>query len=206
MEMNKKQILSDMVILAIVIILAIAVTCVRNEINEKIEEYKAQATAIQEELEKQRSEVETAEYKKSENKHEEPIIIPNENTVDPEDMELLAIAICQEGGGDSVCDECRYRIGDVVLNRVNDPRFPDTLQEVLEQEGQYGRFHWTGVKWPDRASNAEEQNAVERAKETSYNLLADIRHSELYGNGYIWQAEFKQGTDIVECCGIYYGR
>lgn len=121
------------------------------------------------------------------------------------DVELLACVIYQEAGGDAVCDDCRYRVGDVVMNRVADPRFPDNIHDVLTAEGQYGEFHWTGVVWPERASYDSEQHAVERA----YAVAADIfdgNHSELYGQGYIWQAEFIQGTDVIYCCGHYYGK
>lgn len=198
--MNKTKIFENAVVLFIACIFALSITSINIVAKNQTEAYKAHSELAKKQIEIYRQSVKKLQYEESEH------ITENYIVVDPGELELLAIAICQEGGGDSVCDECRYRIGDVVINRVNDPRFPDTLQEVLEQEGQYGRFHWTGVKWPDRASNASEQAAVERAKETAYNLLADIRHSDMYGNGYIWQAEFKQGTDIVECCGIYYGR
>ena len=125
-----------------------------------------------------------------------------EETPDPR-IEQLACVIYQEAGGDACCDECRKRVADVVLNRVEDDRFPDTVEKVLTAKRQYGRFYWTGIVWPERAEN--EPEAVERAYETARAVLAGD-HSELYGKDYIWQAEFKQGTDIVECCGIYYGR
>lgn len=121
------------------------------------------------------------------------------------DLELLACVIYQEAGGDAVCDDCRYRIADVVLNRLMDPRFPDTIHDVLTAESQYGRFHWTGVVWPERASYDSEQHAVERAYEVATEVL-DGTHSDLYGKGYIWQAEFVQGTDVIYCCGHYFGR
>ena len=34
------------------------------------------------------------------------------------DLERMAWAIYLEGGGDAVCDDCRRRIADVILNRV----------------------------------------------------------------------------------------
>lgn len=129
-----------------------------------------------------------------------------EPEVDPDELEWLAITIYQEGGADYVCDECRYRIGDVVLNRISSDLYPDTMEGVLTEKQQYGRFYWTGIKWAARASNPGEKMAVERAWETAYNLLTDARHSDLYGEGYIYQAEFPQGTDVIKCCGIYYGR
>lgn len=137
---------------------------------------------------------------------EDPVNDVTEPAIDPYDLELLACVIYQEAGGDSSCDECRRRVADVVLNRVNDPdRFPDTIRGVLTAYRQYGRFHWTGVVWPKRASYYGEKHAVERAYRIAKEVLSG-KHSSLYGQGYVWQAEFKQGTDIVYCCGHYFGR
>jgi len=124
---------------------------------------------------------------------------------DEAEVEMLACAIYCEAGGDACSDLCRYMVGDVMLNRVDDPRFPDTLEEVLTQKGQYGRFYWTGIVWPERASNPGEAAAVARAYETARALLTG-EHSELYGEGYIWQAEFAQGTDVIYLDGTYFGR
>lgn len=126
--------------------------------------------------------------------------------INPEELEMLAAVIYQEAGGDRCCDECRRRVADVVLNRVADPRFPNTMEAVLTSYRQYGRFYWTGVTWPERAKNPGEKHAVERAYRIAEEVLSG-HHSDLYGKGYIWQAEFKQGTDIVvDECGIYFGR
>lgn len=125
--------------------------------------------------------------------------------VDETDVELLAIAIYCEAGADSISEETRRMVGDVILNRVEDDRFPDTVEGVLTQRAQYGRFHWTGVVWPARASNAGEAHAVERAREIARSLLQG-EHSELYGAGYIWQAEFQQGSDRIQRDGIWFGR
>lgn len=125
--------------------------------------------------------------------------------VPAEDLELLACVIYQEAGGDACSDLCRFMVGDVVLNRVADSRFPDTIEEVLTQRGQYGTFSKTGVVWPARASNPGEAAAVERAYDTARRLLSG-EHSELYDAGYIWQAEFIQGKDVIEVDGTYFGR
>ena len=121
------------------------------------------------------------------------------------DTELLACVIYQEAGSDYVCDKCRRRVADVVLNRVADDRFPNTVNGVLTAKNQYGRYYYTGVVWPSRAKNASEQHAVERAYRVAEEVL-NGQHSDLYGNGYIWQAGFKQGSGTVKCCGIYFGK
>lgn len=136
---------------------------------------------------------------------EEPV--EEEIEVNPEDLEMLACVIYQEAGADYCCDDCRRRVADVVLNRVEDDRFPDNIQDVLTQKRQYGRYYWTGVVWPERAKNDCEKHAVERAYRIAEEVLKG-EHSELYGEGYIWQAEFKQGTGVVYCdqCKIYFGK
>lgn len=121
------------------------------------------------------------------------------------EREMLACVIYQEAGGDAICDDCRRRVADIVLNRVADSRFPNTMYEVLTAKQQYGRFYWTGIVWPSRASNAGEAHAVERAYRIADEVLAG-QHSSLYGNGYIWQAGFQQGNDGFWCCGHFYGR
>lgn len=133
--------------------------------------------------------------------------VPEETTpiVDPDELEMLACVIYQEAGGNGSCDNCRRYVADIVLNRVNDDRFPNTIYEVLTAKGQYGQLYWTGIKWPDRAKYDVEKDAVARAYRIAEEVLSG-HHSELYGEGYIWQAGFKQGTDGFWCCGHFYGR
>ena len=125
---------------------------------------------------------------------------------DKEDWERLAIVIYQEAGGDDVCDMCRYRVADVVLNRLNDPRYPDTIEGVLMDNKyglQWGLLSVTGIVWPDKANEPGEAAAVQRA----WDIAADIlegHHSDLDGN-YIWCSEYKQGSEVIYCDGIYFG-
>lgn len=128
--------------------------------------------------------------------------------VNEHDVELLACVIYQEAGGDTCCDMCRRRVADVVLNRVKDPRFNGTTIEEILIDGdpapQWGLYSVTGVVWPDKASLPEEQHAVERAYRIAREVL-EGQHSDLTGE-YIWCAEFSQGTDVIECDGIYFGK
>lgn len=124
--------------------------------------------------------------------------------VDDGDWERLACVIYQEAGGDECCDLCRYRVADVVLNRVNDPRFPDSIEEVLEEPKQWGLYSETGIIWPVRAGLESEAGAVARAYDIAYDVLSG-NHSDLTSR-YIWCAEFPQGDDWVYCDGIYFGR
>ena len=125
-----------------------------------------------------------------------------------EDVERLACVIYQEAGGDTCCDLCRKRVADVVLNRVKDARFKGTTIEEILTDGdpapQWGLYSVTGVVWPEKASYPEEAAAVQRAWDTAFDVL-EGNHSDLTED-YIWCAEFPQGTDIIECCGMYFGK
>lgn len=130
---------------------------------------------------------------------------PVDDELESAEIEMLACVIYQEAGGDGCTDECRRMVGDVVLNRMLDERFPDTMREVLTQYGQFGAFYWTGVVWPERSDSQNEEEAVQRAYEIANELMYG-KHSSLYGAGYIWLAEFPQGRDVVYIDKIYFGR
>lgn len=123
-----------------------------------------------------------------------------------DELEALALAIYQEAGSDKCSDEARLMVGAVVLNRVADERFPDSIEEVLLQERQYGRLHWTGLVWPERAAYPSEAHAVERAYTAAEALLSgsvvDVLPPDV-----IFQAEFVQGSEVVaQTDGFYFCR
>lgn len=121
-----------------------------------------------------------------------------------DELDLLALVIYQEAGGDYFSDETRLMVGTVVMNRIADPRFPDTMYGVLTQEAQYGTLHWTGPVWPSRASHATEAHAVERAYAIAERILLGER---ALPDDVIYQAEFAQGTEVVAYQeGMYFCR
>lgn len=54
-----------------------------------------------------------------------------------DDLYLLARIIYSEAGSDWLDEEFRLCTGEVVLNRVASPEFPDTIYDVVYQKGQY---------------------------------------------------------------------
>lgn len=121
-----------------------------------------------------------------------------------EELELLACTIYCEAGSDCISDETRLMVGQVVINRVNSPDYPGTIEEVLTQRGQYGRFHWTGVVWPYRAGRSVETHAVERAYDCAERVLGG---EWLLPTDVIYQAGFVQGREIVaQAPGFYFCR
>lgn len=119
-----------------------------------------------------------------------------------EEREILAIIVYQEAGADNCSDDTRLKVGTVFLNRVASDEFPDTFYEVATAKSQYGTLYWTGIQWPDRASDPREAHAVERAYEIADRLLAGER---AFDEDVIWQAEFPQGSEVVAYQdGIYF--
>lgn len=134
----------------------------------------------------------------------EPTVKEVEPDYMADELEMLALVIYQEAGSDACSDATRLMVGTVVMNRVADKRFPDTLYGVLTQRAQYGRLHWTGLVWPERANNPGETHAVARAYECAERILLGER---VLPEDVIWQAEFTQGTEVVAYQdGMYFCR
>lgn len=132
-----------------------------------------------------------------------PVTYTTQPEYTAEELETLAIIIYQEAGADSIPDNIREYVGCVVLNRVENPNFPDTIQEVATEKQQWGRLHWTGIKWPERASLPAEARAVERARECAKKLLETDNRP--VPENVIWCAEFPQGSGTwLHSNGIYF--
>lgn len=131
--------------------------------------------------------------------HSDPL--PDKTYTD-EELDILALIVYQEAGGDKVSDDTRRLVAQVFLNRVKDSRFPDSFYEVATAERQYGRLYWTGIVWPDRASSQAEAHAVERA----YKIAQEVLESDepICPEGVIFQAEFVQGDIYAEQDGMYF--
>lgn len=57
--------------------------------------------------------------------------------VDFDELLLLSRLIQAQAGEPRFCDELRMSVGQVALNRVASPEYPDSLEEVVYQRGQY---------------------------------------------------------------------
>lgn len=126
---------------------------------------------------------------------DEPVTV--EETYPPytdEELELLALVIYQEAGGDACSDDTRLKVGTVVMNRVASDAYPDTIRDVVLQPAQYGRLSWTGPVWPERAKLPQEAHAVARAYDTAELIL--LGHRALPADT-VYQAEFVQGSAVV---------
>lgn len=109
----------------------------------------------------------------------------DDDWVDPFEYntEILARVINGEAGAEYVSDETRYYVGSVVLNRVESEYYPNTIEEVVFQRGQY-ECTWNGMY--DR-----------QPTEACYRIARDllINGSKL-PNNVLLQANFVQGDSI----------
>ena len=63
-----------------------------------------------------------------------------------DDLYLLARVIDAMAGSDWLTDDFRMCVGEVVLNRVASPEFPNTIRDVVYQRGQYAVVN-TAPRW-----------------------------------------------------------
>ena len=126
------------------------------------------------------------------------VALPSDDfsVTDESEIELLARLITAEAGYSSAYDpldyeELCYLTGSVVINRIKSEKFPDTLQEVINQRGQYQCVQNGHI-------NREYDDT---AWEISEELL-------LYGTeideAVVFQSEFRQGSGIYRQIGNQY--
>lgn len=148
----------------LVVILVLVLTCMAQDKNKNDDIMSEIYT---------RAETET-EYIETETETE---LQPNDYT--DEDLYILSHIIQCEAG---YCERAMMEgVGSVVLNRVADPRFPNTIYEVVNQPGQY-RPVMDGI-----FTSAE---PTELVMEVAIDLL---QWGSKYPPEVVWQANFPQG-------------
>lgn len=107
-------------------------------------------------------------------------------------LEMLAHLIGGEAGADWCSDELQLMVGSVVLNRMADDRFPNDMESVIFQDGQYSTT-WNG---------AYENEPTERTVANARYLL---ENGPTIPSNVVWQANFPQGTTYKVVQGVYFG-
>lgn len=100
-----------------------------------------------------------------------------------EELNMLSHLIYAEGGSDTVTDEHQLAIGSVVLNRIADSRFPNTMKGVIFQKGQYA------CTWDGNYYKTPNQRAINNAK------ILLIEGSKIPAN-VIFQSQGRQGKGV----------
>lgn len=114
-----------------------------------------------------------------------------EPVVDPEELDLLARLIQEEAGSDWCTDELQRAVGSVVLNRMNDSRYPDTMHDVIYQKGQYSTAKRLATSIPT-------DRAVENAKYL-------LENGSTMPESIVFQANFPQKKVYTIMQGVYFG-
>ena len=106
-----------------------------------------------------------------------------------DDLYILSHVICGEAEGCS--QDMKRSVGSVVLNRVDDDRFPDTIEEVVFQEGQYA------CTWDGNYYHEPSQDTIDIAKDL-------LENGSAIDSSVVWQAEFVQGVGVYDQIGNMY--
>ena len=99
-----------------------------------------------------------------------------------DDLFLLSKIVDTEAGSSWLTEEHRLLVASVVINRVNSPEFPNTIYEVVYQEGQYApvRKEWFDDIVPSRDSVM-----------AAYRILTE---GSIAPPDVVYQAKFQQGS------------
>ncbi len=115
-----------------------------------------------------------------------------EDEIDSNDLYILSHIINAEAGDDNCSHELRIAVGSVVLNRVADPDFPNTIHDVVFQEGQYA------PTWDGSYEKIPSEDSIETAKYLLEN------GSQIPANC-VYQANFEQGSGTWKPFETIYG-
>lgn len=116
-------------------------------------------------------------------KSETELIEVEEATYTDEDLDLLSSIMYAEVGCSWIPDEVQLYAGSVVLNRVKSPLFPNTLYDVIYQEGQYS------PTWNGSINNEPDERTIANAKKL-------LEEGSVLPENVVFQANFVQGSGV----------
>ena len=126
-----------------------------------------------------------------------------EPAVDQSEVLALAVGIdaviSSVEGGELASDVTMVMVGSTIMNRVDDPRYPDNVEEVLCQPMQFSCFSDTGLKWVGRA--AENETFKERCMKAAERVLNGER---LLSPQVVYVSSGRQGTVEAQLDGLYF--
>lgn len=110
-----------------------------------------------------------------------------------EEIRILATTVYYEAG--CTTDQLRHYVAQVVMNRVADSRFPNTVRAVIEQPGQYAGSYTTAQK-TQAILDADARNG------TYYYAMCEAAAKDaMMGrvdmpSNVVFQANFRQGSGV----------
>ena len=127
--------------------------------------------------------LENVEIKESSEPESTVVVSASQRNYTDNDLYLLSHVINGEAGANWCTDTMRLYSGSVVLNRIKDSRFPDTIEEVIYQPGQY-KCTWDGNF--NKPVTEGSMNAAIYLLENGSQLPENV----------VFQSEFPQGQGI----------
>ena len=124
-----------------------------------------------------------------------PLQVPVPVEQEHPDLDLLARIIHAEARGE--CITGQVAVGAVVLNRVNDPRFPGTIEAVIFEPGQFQPV-WQGTLPAEAGERSREAARRVLEGENPVGNAVYFYHSELSSCGWI-----RGNTTPVAVVGIH---
>lgn len=113
-----------------------------------------------------------------------------EKTASMSDLDLLARLVYAEAGSNWCSDEMQLLVANVVINRIHDKRFPNTLRGVIYQRGQYACVGKLGRVKPNA-------RAIKNAKHV-------LEGERFCPAKVVFQSEFRQGKHLWKHVGNQY--
>lgn len=101
-----------------------------------------------------------------------------------DDLFLLSKIIEAEAGSSWLTEEHRLLVASVVINRVNSPEYPNTIYDVIYQEGQYA---------PAGKKSFDELIPSRDSVMAAYKILTE---GSIAPPDVVYQANFRQGSGI----------
>lgn len=125
----------------------------------------------------------SVEYELKEIKNKKTHIKEKNKKYTEEDVYILSHLIYGEAGSNS--KELKIGVGSVVLNRVKDKRFPNTIKDVVFQNGQYA------CTWDGNYNKKPNKESIEIA-------IFLLENGSQYPEYVIFHSDFLQGDSIYK--------
>lgn len=106
--------------------------------------------------------------------------------IDFDDFYLVSKIIYAEAGSNWLSNEHQRLVGSVLLNRVDSPEFPDTVEECIYQPGQY---------YSADSEYFQDLRPTERAATNAAIIMDGYRRCP---SSVVFQANFEQGSGVYQ--------
>lgn len=107
------------------------------------------------------------------------------------ELYLMSHLIMGEAGSDVCSDKNQLYVASVVMNRVASDEFPDTIEEVIFQDGQYA------CTWDGNFYRTPNERAIENAK-------IILQYGSMLPSNVVYQSGYPQGSGTHEKVQTHY--